>query len=42
VAGLDHPATRSPLGVATLEVDLLAAAADVWRQVVVVEQVADF
>jgi hypothetical protein len=41
VSGLDDPTARPPAGVAQLEVDLLAAGADVWRQVVVAEQIAD-
>lgn len=41
VTCLDHPAARSPVGVVLLEVDLLAASADVWCEFAVLEQVAD-
>ena len=41
VTGLDHPAARSPIGVALLEVDLLTAGADVGREAVVTQEVAD-
>ena len=41
VAGLDDPAACFPLGVVGLEVDLLAARADVRRELVVADQLAD-
>jgi len=41
VAGLDDPAACFPLGVVGLEVDLLAACADVRRELVVADQLAD-
>jgi hypothetical protein len=41
VTGLDNPAARPPLGVAQLEVDLLAAGADVWCEFVTFEEIAD-
>jgi hypothetical protein len=41
VTRLDDPPPRSPLGVAPLELDLLAASADVWRELAAFEQVAD-
>jgi len=41
VAGLDYPAPRAPVGVALLELDLLAARADVRGEAVVGEQLAD-
>lgn len=41
MTGLDDPAMRSPVGVGPLEVDLLAAGADVWCEVEAFEQVAD-
>jgi hypothetical protein len=41
VTGLDDPPSRSPVRVAPLEVDLLAASADVWRELAVFEQFAD-
>jgi hypothetical protein len=41
VTGLDDPPPRSPLRVALLEVDLLAASADVWCELAVLEQVPD-
>jgi hypothetical protein len=41
VTGLDHPAPRSPVGVALFEVDLLAASADVRCESALAEQVAD-
>jgi hypothetical protein len=34
----DYPAVRLPVGVAGLEIDLLAAALDVWREVVAVDE----
>lgn len=41
VTGLDDPATGSPVGVAKLEVDLLAARADVWCEFALLEQLAN-
>ena len=41
MAGLDDPAAGPPLGVVLLEVDLLAARADVRRELAILEQVAD-
>lgn len=40
-ACLDDPATCSPIGVAPLEIDLLAAGTDVWCEFAGLEQVAD-
>src|SRR5271170_6519223 len=42
VAGLDDPAACFPLGVLRLLLDLLAACADVRRELVVADQLADF
>ena len=42
MTGLDDPASRSPLGVVLLEVDLLATGADVWCEVAAFEKVANF
>lgn len=42
VAGLDDPAACFPLGVAGLQLDLLAACADVRREPVVANQLTDF
>jgi hypothetical protein len=42
VAGLDDPASGAPAGSADLVGDLFAAAADVWRQPVLADEVADF
>jgi len=41
VTCLDDPAARSPVGVALLEVDLLAASADVWCEFAILEQLAN-
>jgi hypothetical protein len=41
VAGLDDPAACFPLGVVGLEVDLFAACADVRRELVINDQLAD-
>lgn len=41
MTGLDDPAAGPPVGVEPLEVDLLAAGADVWCEVATFEQVAD-
>ena len=41
MTGLDDPTARPPVGVAQLEVDLLAASTDVWCESAVLEQVAD-
>jgi hypothetical protein len=41
VTGLDDPATRSPVGVALLEVDLLAAGADVRCEFATFEELAN-
>ena len=41
VAGLDDPASGAPPGGAELVLDLLAAGADVRREVVVIDQIAD-
>jgi hypothetical protein len=41
VAGLDDPAACFPLGVLRLLLDLLAASADVWREIVVADQLTD-
>jgi uncharacterized membrane protein len=41
VTGLDDPAARPPVGVAQLEVDLLAAGADVRCEFAALEEVAD-
>ena len=41
MTGLHDPAARSPVGVVFLEVDLLAASADVWCEFAILEQVAD-
>jgi hypothetical protein len=37
MTGLDYPAACPPVGVALLEVDLLATCADVWCELVVFE-----
>jgi hypothetical protein len=42
VAGLDDPAACFPLGVVGLQVDLLTVCADVRRERVVADQLADF
>lgn len=42
VAGLDDPAAGLPLGILRLLLDLLAACADVRRELVVADQLADF
>lgn len=41
MTGLDDPPPRSPVRVAGLEIDLLAASADVWCELAVFEQLAD-
>jgi hypothetical protein len=41
VAGLNDPPSGAPVGVAFLEFDLLPAGADMWREAVVGEQLAD-
>jgi hypothetical protein len=41
VTGLDDPAARPPVGGAQLEVDLLAAGANVWCEFAAFEQLAN-
>lgn len=41
MTGLEDPAACSPVGIALLEVDLLATSADVWCELALAEQFAD-
>ncbi len=41
MAGLDDPASGAPVGVALALLDLFAAGADVWRQVVLADELAN-
>jgi hypothetical protein len=42
MGGLDDPSSCAPVGVVDLGLDLFAAGADVGREVVVGDQMADF